>query len=99
MVYPERETTGRTRRYFRILEKGARRYPGIDYDRQGKECGDDRCPQCARRMTWNFLQGYKVDSVPCDARCTGARGHTCECSCGGKNHGMDWAGGSAGTLI
>jgi hypothetical protein len=23
----------------------------------------------------------------CDARCTNAKGHNCECSCGGKNHG------------
>jgi hypothetical protein len=23
----------------------------------------------------------------CDARCMNARGHLCECSCGGKNHG------------
>lgn len=23
----------------------------------------------------------------CDSRCTHARGLTCECSCGGKNHG------------
>lgn len=23
----------------------------------------------------------------CDARCVNAKGHSCECSCGGKNHG------------
>lgn len=23
----------------------------------------------------------------CDARCMNAKGHNCECSCGGKNHG------------
>jgi hypothetical protein len=23
----------------------------------------------------------------CDARCTHSRGHVCECSCGGENHG------------
>lgn len=23
----------------------------------------------------------------CDARCLNAKGHQCECSCGGKNHG------------
>jgi hypothetical protein len=23
----------------------------------------------------------------CDARCLNAKGHNCECSCGGKNHG------------
>jgi len=25
----------------------------------------------------------------CDARCMNARGHNCECSCGGKNHGIN----------
>lgn len=24
----------------------------------------------------------------CDARCESAKGHKCECSCGGKNHGV-----------
>jgi hypothetical protein len=24
----------------------------------------------------------------CDARCQHAKGHECECSCGGKNHGI-----------
>jgi hypothetical protein len=24
----------------------------------------------------------------CDARCQHAKGHNCECSCGGKNHGI-----------
>lgn len=24
----------------------------------------------------------------CDARCETAKGHNCECSCGGKNHGI-----------
>ena len=29
---------------------------------------------------------YSAD-VPCDARCTNAKGHLCTCSCGGANHG------------
>lgn len=54
---------------------------------------DNECPQCKKPMTWNRVQGVHNPDVKCDARCTGARGHTCECSCGGKNHGADWAGG------
>lgn len=27
----------------------------------------------------------------CDSRCTNAKGHTCVCSCGGTNHGMEYA--------
>jgi len=30
----------------------------------------------------NPLEGHK-----CDARCEGAKGHQCYCSCGGQNHG------------
>ncbi len=26
---------------------------------------------------------------PCDHRCMNAKGHDCECSCGGKNHGIN----------
>jgi len=26
---------------------------------------------------------------PCDARCTGARGPSCDCRCGGENHGSN----------
>ena len=25
----------------------------------------------------------------CDARCQNAKGHNCECSCGGENHGIN----------
>lgn len=35
------------------------------------------------------IQGVTTDHT-CDARCTSARGHQCECSCGGANHGRDW---------
>ena len=34
---------------------------------------------------------YRVDKPSlhkCDARCMNAKGHNCECSCGGKNHGL-----------
>jgi hypothetical protein len=51
---------------------------------------DALCPSCGKAMTWDWLQGFEVKDVPCDARCTGARGHTCECSCAGKNHGAGW---------
>jgi len=27
--------------------------------------------------------------VPCDGRCTGATGPSCDCRCGGKNHGSN----------
>ena len=37
------------------------------------------------------IDGYVNEAKKCDPRCTGATGHTCECSCGGENHGADHA--------
>jgi hypothetical protein len=34
------------------------------------------------------IHGHYVADKPCDGRCIGATGHNCECSCGGKNHGI-----------
>lgn len=38
-------------------------------------------------LTFDHVRGTHNPGVPCDSRCTGARGNNCECSCGGKNHG------------
>ena len=48
------------------------------------------CPQCGHLMRGGELKAHLVEDHKCDARCTGARGHNCDCSCGGKNHGCDW---------
>ncbi len=46
---------------------------------------------------WNLANSYMdrreiigtfKAGIRCDARCQGAVGHTCECSCGGANHGI-----------
>lgn len=42
---------------------------------------------CGRETGWNFLKAFMNPSVKCDARCTHAKGFSCECSCGGENHG------------
>lgn len=52
------------------------------------------CKGCNRMMTYGMLKGVTVPDVPCDGRCTGARGHSCECSCGGENHGKSWGLGA-----
>jgi hypothetical protein len=49
------------------------------------------CPQCHRKMQYGKLSGHVDLAHKCDARCSSARGHNCECSCGGVNHGADWA--------
>lgn len=38
-------------------------------------------------LSFDRVKGRFNAEVKCDARCTGARGHNCECQCGGKNHG------------
>lgn len=47
------------------------------------------CP-CGRQMGYVIVNGRKNDQ-PCDARCMGAKGPSCECSCGGHNHGSSYA--------
>lgn len=47
------------------------------------------CPVCnnSRVECLGSTQGRVVLTVPCDAKCVFAIGKTCDCSCGGKNHG------------
>lgn len=46
------------------------------------------CREHRRPICFSLVQGRKNDTA-CDSRCTSARGHNCECSCGGANHGCD----------
>lgn len=43
---------------------------------------------CGKMMTFGALKAFLNPDHKCDARCTSARGHNCECSCGGANHGV-----------
>lgn len=45
------------------------------------------CP-CGSHGVARFLTVTETET-PCDARCTGARGLECNCSCVGANHGAD----------
>ena len=83
--------------YTRTTEGGAVHTPGAWFSswgggrppvREGDPLGF--CRTCERPMHWGYLQAATRDDVRCDARCTHARGHSCECSCGGKNHGAHW---------
>jgi len=44
---------------------------------------------CGRPMTSNVVKGTMNEKVSCSGKCTGSKGHVCECSCGGENHGSD----------
>lgn len=48
---------------------------------------DFECPRCGEHR-WNAkkVEGFTTETK-CDARCQQARGHMCECACGGENHG------------
>jgi hypothetical protein len=46
------------------------------------------CSTCRKMMSCGTLKAHYRPEVKCSAICTGARGHTCDCSCGGKNHGV-----------
>lgn len=43
--------------------------------------------ECGSALCGTRIDGRVVDTCPCDRRCTHAKGHSCECSCGGANHG------------
>jgi hypothetical protein len=50
---------------------------------------DAKC--CGRDLAVEKIAGRVSVDHKCDARCVQSKGHTCECSCGGKNHGAGYA--------
>ena len=63
----------------------------IRVEREPAQRHDDfvTCPSCGKVNVLRQVFGSVKLSKKCDARCTNARGHDCECSCGGENHGAD----------
>jgi len=52
---------------------------------------DERCPSHPRNlMSVRVVIGKLNPDHVCDSRCASAKGHTCECACGGENHGANW---------
>lgn len=45
------------------------------------------CVECHARCVVNEIYGRFVNTIACSAKCTGAVGQSCDCSCGGENHG------------
>lgn len=54
-----------------------------------------RCEKCGwLHVAQREIEWKKDPSLHrCDGRCMSAKGFSCECSCGGKNHGAAWCGG------
>ena len=47
-----------------------------------------KCEACGvGRMNGQPIEGRLNPAVKCGAKCTHAKGHVCECECGGANHG------------
>lgn len=44
---------------------------------------------CCGEMVHARMVKGSTNDTRCGAKCTGSKGHVCECSCGGKNHGRD----------
>ncbi len=51
-------------------------------------CG--RCWTCGFRFKFVSVRGKVSPKHTCDARCEASKGPSCECSCGGKNHGASY---------
>lgn len=103
-----RESNGYMRWPFRRDEHGAKVFPGAHVQASGggkpTVYGGDPlglCQSCGRVMQWAYLKANYVAEVACNAKCTGARGPSCDCSCNGKNHGGAWSqlGSPLSTLL
>lgn len=46
------------------------------------------CPQCGHLIYCQRIYGTLTVEHTCDDSCQGARGVSCECACGGANHGI-----------
>ncbi len=47
------------------------------------------CPNHWSGLKWTRLNGTVNTEKVCDGRCMGAIGPSCDCSCGGENHGKN----------
>jgi len=47
-----------------------------------------KCEVCNQPTEAFVVNGSMNETVKCDTRCTDAKGHKCECECGGDNHGI-----------
>jgi len=72
--------------------------PCYSHKVQGALCWSTPCPtegcmfprsQMPSMIALKRIDGVVHEQKKCDARCTGATGHTCECLCGGEHHGAD----------
>lgn len=65
--------------------------PGRYFDRKPRP---SRCPECGARGNYRVVKA-RTTSTLCDSRCTMAVSPGCDCSCGGRNHGIELMRGAA----
>ena len=51
---------------------------------------DYRCPTCGHECKAAMVDAHYVPDQKCGGKCVNAIGPSCECSCGGKNHGAGY---------
>lgn len=51
----------------------------------------DRCWTCRRFFKATQIKGKLSNKHECGSKCMASKGPSCECSCGGANHGKGWA--------
>lgn len=75
---------GRTERVYWRTVNGSR---VEGYDRIFVVCPS--CPEAGGKASieMKLLRGKFSAAIACNAKCMGAHGPACECSCGGANHG------------
>lgn len=74
---------GRNNEY-RYLADGTKRYLVEDH------MNELRCPKCNCTLpNGNRVQGHYSEKHKCGAKCLGAVGPSCDCQCGGANHGAN----------
>lgn len=86
------------RSFVRTAADGKRYGPGIWIDRIGGGLptvyGGDPiglCDGCGKKMDYSPLSATLRPEVKCNGICIHARGGSCDCSCGGANHGTGWS--------
>lgn len=81
-------TLAPTRYFGRCIEKGCKHRIVWEGPIYGPGATYQRCPD-HRVFTLDFrpLKATYNPAKECNARCMGAIGPACDCSCGGENHG------------
>jgi hypothetical protein len=78
----------RFRRFQRTDKFGTPKYHYFTMLQDGRDpSAYERPVCCGRTMEWTEVKGTFSADHECGAKCLASKGPSCECSCGGANHG------------